>query len=81
MLNVKQPRLFKKQNSVSCITFKRFYLPLIYYTLDRVQRAKEARSEAAKEIENIKAQKNEEYQNFIAQVCLFRTILTYSIIY
>ncbi|KAI9267874.1 G subunit of V-type ATPase [Sporodiniella umbellata] len=33
----------------------------------RVQRAKDARLEASKEIENIKAQKNTEYQNFVAQ--------------
>jgi hypothetical protein len=39
--------------------------------IDRVQRAKDARLEATKEIENIKAQKNAEYQNFVAQVCLF----------
>jgi vacuolar-type H+-ATPase subunit H len=36
--------------------------------LDRVQRLKDARSEAAKEIEELKAQKNTEYQNFVAQV-------------
>ncbi|CAO3678382.1 unnamed protein product [Rhizopus stolonifer] len=35
--------------------------------VNRVQRAKDARLEAAKDIENIKAQKNAEYQNFIAQ--------------
>jgi hypothetical protein len=29
---------------------------------------KDARSEAAKEIEELKAQKNQEYQNFVAQV-------------
>ncbi|KAI7907282.1 G subunit of V-type ATPase [Cokeromyces recurvatus] len=33
----------------------------------RVQRLKDARSEAAKEIEELKAQKNIEYQNFVAQ--------------
>ncbi|KAG0782747.1 hypothetical protein G6F21_010940 [Rhizopus arrhizus] len=33
----------------------------------RVQRAKDARLEATKEIENIKAQKNAEYQSFVAQ--------------
>ncbi|ORY93972.1 G subunit of V-type ATPase [Syncephalastrum racemosum] len=33
----------------------------------RVQRLKDARSEAAKEIEELKAQKNAEYQNFVAQ--------------
>jgi vacuolar-type H+-ATPase subunit H len=36
--------------------------------LDRVQRLKDARSEAAKDIEELKAQKNTEYQNFVAQV-------------
>ncbi|KAI9262166.1 G subunit of V-type ATPase [Phascolomyces articulosus] len=33
----------------------------------RIQRLKDARSEAAKEIEDLKAQKNLEYQNFVAQ--------------
>ncbi|KAI8139097.1 G subunit of V-type ATPase [Fennellomyces sp. T-0311] len=33
----------------------------------RIQRLKDARSEAAKEIEDLKAQKNIEYQNFVAQ--------------
>ncbi|GAN01190.1 v-type ATPase [Mucor ambiguus] len=33
----------------------------------RVQRLKDARSEAAKEIEELKAQKNTEYQDFVAQ--------------
>ncbi|KAI8878258.1 G subunit of V-type ATPase [Backusella circina FSU 941] len=33
----------------------------------RVQRLKDARSEAAKDIEELKAQKNTEYQNFVAQ--------------
>ena len=36
--------------------------------IDRVQRLKDARSEAAKEIEELKAQKNTEYQDFVAQV-------------
>lgn len=39
-------------------------------TIDRVQRLKDARSEAAKEIEELKAQKNTEYQDFVAQVKL-----------
>ncbi|KAI7881474.1 G subunit of V-type ATPase [Lichtheimia hyalospora FSU 10163] len=33
----------------------------------RIQRLKDARSEASKEIEELKAQKNQEYQNFVAQ--------------
>ncbi|KAI7846898.1 G subunit of V-type ATPase [Circinella umbellata] len=33
----------------------------------RIQRLKDARSEANKEIEDLKAQKNLEYQNFVAQ--------------
>jgi V-type H+-transporting ATPase subunit G len=44
----------------SCYLFSSF--------LDRVQRLKDARSEAAKEIEELKAQKNTEYQNSVAQV-------------
>lgn len=43
---------------------------VIYTILDRVQRLKDARSEAAKEIEELKAQKNVEYQDFVAQVYL-----------
>lgn len=42
----------------------------MFFVLDRVQRLKDARSEAAKEIEELKAQKNAEYQDFVAQVCL-----------
>lgn len=36
--------------------------------LDRVQRLKDARTEANKEIEEIKAQKNAEYQKFVSEV-------------
>lgn len=35
---------------------------------DRIQRLKDARTEATKDIEELKAQKNQEYQNFIAEV-------------
>lgn len=38
--------------------------------LDRIQRLKDARSEATKDIEELKAQKNQEYQNFVAEVKL-----------
>jgi vacuolar-type H+-ATPase subunit H len=41
---------------------------LSFSYIDRVQRLKDARSEAAKEIEELKAQKNTEYQNSVAQV-------------
>lgn len=39
-----------------------------HFVSDRIQRLKDARSEATKEIEELKAQKNQEYQNFVAQV-------------
>ena len=45
--------------------WQRLYL---YWDSDRIQRLKDARSEASKEIEELKAQKNQEYQNFVAQV-------------
>lgn len=38
--------------------------------LDRIQRLKDARSEATKDIEELKAQKNQEYQNFVSEVKL-----------
>lgn len=41
--------------------------------LDRIQRLKDARSEATKDIEELKAQKNQEYQNFVAEVKLVVT--------
>jgi hypothetical protein len=40
------------------------------YFIDRIQRLKDARSEAAKDIEELKTQKNTEYQNFVTQVSL-----------
>jgi V-type H+-transporting ATPase subunit G len=40
----------------------------IFCYLDRVQRLKDARSEAVKDIEELKGQKNAEYQNFVSQV-------------
>jgi predicted house-cleaning noncanonical NTP pyrophosphatase (MazG superfamily) len=39
-------------------------------TLDRVQRLKDARSEATKEIEALKAHKQAEYAQFEKNVCL-----------
>ena len=37
--------------------------------VDRVQKLKDARSEAAKEIEEYKAKKEAEYKNFESEVC------------
>ncbi|CAO3622752.1 unnamed protein product [Mucor hiemalis] len=76
MLNVKLPRLFKRPSNVCTnvqllLSFDGLQCTerVIYFFLsvDRVQRLKDARSEAAKEIEELKAQKNSEYQNFVAQ--------------
>lgn len=70
-LNVKQPKLFKRPSNVSKSIFRYLrvlFLPIDHMVIDRVQRLKDARSEAAKEIEELKAQKNQEYQNFVAQV-------------
>ena len=38
---------------------------------DRVQKLKDARSEAAKEIEEYKAKKEAEYKKFESEVCLY----------
>ena len=45
-----------------------FFISFNLIIIDRIQRLKDARSEATKEIEDLKAQKNLEYQNFVAQV-------------
>ena len=42
----------------------------MYIYIDRMQRLKDARSEATKDIEELKAQKNQEYQNFVSEVKL-----------
>jgi hypothetical protein len=39
--------------------------------VDRVQKLKDARSEAAKEIEEYKAKKEAEYKKFESEVCLY----------
>lgn len=73
-LNAKQPRLYKRQSNVGSLYL--FNLLAIsscwqyhfFSWSDRIQRLKDARSEATKEIEELKAQKNQEYQNFVAQV-------------
>lgn len=70
-LNVKQPRLSRRPSNVLLFFFFLAWTRLYSLSLlivDRVQRLKDARSEAAKEIEELKAQKNAEYQNFVAQV-------------
>ena len=40
--------------------------------IDRVQKLKDARSEAAKEIEEYKAKKEAEYKKFESEVCRLR---------
>jgi hypothetical protein len=73
MQNVKLPRLSKKQSNVRVFSFKNRmtpHTPFLTYFIDRVQRLKDARSEAAKDIEELKTQKNTEYQNFVSQVSL-----------
>ena len=44
--------------------------------IDRVQKLKDARSEAAKEIEEYKAKKEAEYKKFESEVCLHKFIYT-----
>jgi V-type H+-transporting ATPase subunit G len=39
-------------------------------TIDRTQKVKDARSEAAKEIEAYKSQKEKEFKEFESEVCL-----------
>ena len=55
-LKLKPPRLSPKPNNVN------------YPQIDRVQRLKDARQEALKEIEALKAQKQQEFLNYEALV-------------
>lgn len=49
------------------------------YSVDRVQKLKDAKAEAQKEIEMLKAQKEKEFLQFVQKVCVYTDIVHISL--
>lgn len=65
---IARARCRRKEPTLEPARRRRPALPLDPLTPDRVQKLKDARSEAAKEIEAYKAKKEEEYKKFESDV-------------